>query len=117
MAPQPSLLALMPIVQWCRNWGGARGATGPPIFVRPVKPIRTGEGRLSPPITTGTPKVFHLPASLGTAVAVQLRGKEIGFQNITTFLYFNSKVTKKDAHEAKIHKNVVNCPTELKKSY
>ena len=24
----------------------------------------TGEGRLSPPITSGTPNVFHLPASL-----------------------------------------------------
>ena len=44
--------------------GGARGATGPPIFSRSVNPIRTGEGRLSPPITTGPPNVFHLPASL-----------------------------------------------------
>ena len=42
----------------------ARGATGPPIFGRSVNPILTGEGRLSPPITTSTPKVFHLPASL-----------------------------------------------------
>ena len=42
--------------------GGARGAT--PIFVSSVNPIRTGEGRLSPPITNSTPKVFHLPASL-----------------------------------------------------
>jgi hypothetical protein len=29
-----------------------------------VNPIPTGEGRLSPPITTDTPNVFHLPASL-----------------------------------------------------
>ena len=44
---------------------GARGATAlPPIFGNPVNPIPTGEGRLSPPIATGTPKVFHLPASL-----------------------------------------------------
>ena len=35
-----------------------------PIFDRSVNPISTGEGRLSPPITTGTPNVFHLPASL-----------------------------------------------------
>ena len=35
-----------------------------PIFGRSVKPIPTGEGRLSPPITTGTPNVFHLPESL-----------------------------------------------------
>ena len=45
--------------------GGARGATGPPpIFGRSVIPIPTGEGRLFPPITTGIPNVFHLPASL-----------------------------------------------------
>ena len=43
---------------------GTGGATGPPIFGRSVNPIPTGEGRLSPPITTGTPNVFHLPASL-----------------------------------------------------
>ena len=36
----------------------------PPIFGRLVNPIPTGEGRLSPPITTGTPNVFQLPASL-----------------------------------------------------
>ena len=40
--------------QWCRNW----------IFGWSVNPIHTGKGRLSPTITTGTPKVFHLPASL-----------------------------------------------------
>ena len=49
--------------QWCRN-RGARGATGRSIFVRSLNPIPTGEGRLSPPITTGTPNVFYLPASL-----------------------------------------------------
>ena len=31
---------------------------------RSVNPIPTGEGRLSPPIISGTPNVFHLPASL-----------------------------------------------------
>ena len=36
----------------------------PPIFGRSVNPIPTGEGRLFPLITTGTPNVFHLPASL-----------------------------------------------------
>ena len=30
----------------------------PPIFGGSVNPISTGEGRLSPPITTGTPNVF-----------------------------------------------------------
>ena len=43
----------------------ASGAgTGGAIFGRSVNPIPIGEGRLSPPITTGTPNVFHLPASL-----------------------------------------------------
>ena len=45
--------------------GGPGGPLAPPpIFFRSVNPITTGEGRLSPPITTGTPNVFHLPASL-----------------------------------------------------
>ena len=42
------------------------GALVPPIFGRSVNPILTGECRLSPPITTGIPNVFHLPASLNT---------------------------------------------------
>jgi hypothetical protein len=44
--------------------GGPGGPLAHPIFRRSVNPIPTGEGRLSPPITTGTPNVFHLPASL-----------------------------------------------------
>ena len=43
---------------------GTGGATGPPILGRSVNPIPTGEGRLSPPITTGPPNVFHLPTPL-----------------------------------------------------
>ena len=39
--------------------GGLGGATG-----RSVNPIPTGEGRLSPSITTGTPNFFQLPASM-----------------------------------------------------
>ena len=34
------------------------------LFGRSNTLIPTGEGRLFPPITTGTPNVFHLPASL-----------------------------------------------------
>ena len=46
---------------------GARGANGPPpIFCISVNPIQPGKGKLSPPITTGTTNVFHLPASLLT---------------------------------------------------
>ena len=44
--------------------GGPGRPVAPPIFGRSLNPIQTGEGRLSPPITTGTPNVFHLPASL-----------------------------------------------------
>ena len=44
--------------------GGPGGPLAPPIFGRSVNPISTGEGRLSPPIATGPPNVFHLPASL-----------------------------------------------------
>ena len=44
--------------------GGPWGPLAPPIFGRSVNPIPTGEGRLFPPNTTGTPNVFHLPASL-----------------------------------------------------
>ena len=45
--------------------GGPGGPLPPPqIFRRSVNPITTGEGRLSPPITSGTPKIFHLPTSL-----------------------------------------------------
>ena len=33
-------------------------------FGSSVNPIPTRKGRLSPPISTGTPNVFHLPASL-----------------------------------------------------
>jgi hypothetical protein len=49
-----------------RGARGARGATAsPPPFGRSVNPtIQIGDGRLSPPITTATPNVFHLPASL-----------------------------------------------------
>ena len=44
--------------------GGPGGPLAPPIFFRSFNPIGTGEGKLSPPITTGTPNVFHLPAAL-----------------------------------------------------
>ena len=58
------LWSVLLLSQWCRNWWGQGGPLAPPIFGRSDIPIPTGEGRLSPPITTGTPNVFHLPASL-----------------------------------------------------
>ena len=44
--------------------GRPGGPLASPIFGGSVNPIPTGEDRLSPPITTGPSKVFHLPASL-----------------------------------------------------
>ena len=52
--------------------GGPGGPLAPPLFGRSVNPIPTGEGRLSLPITTGTPNVFHLPASLDLILWVSL---------------------------------------------
>ena len=51
--------------------GGARGGTAPPpIFGGSVNPFEIGEGRLSPPITTGPLNFFHLPASLISSLTV-----------------------------------------------
>ena len=46
-------------IQWCWNRGrGPGGPLAPPVFCRSVNPIWTGEGRLSPPITTAPPMFF-----------------------------------------------------------
>ena len=37
---------------------------GAPIFGRSINPIPTRGGRFCPPFPTGSPKFFHLPASL-----------------------------------------------------
>ena len=50
----------------------------------------------------------------GCSCPVERKGNWI---SVNAFLYFNSKVTKKVAHGAKTHKNVVNCPIQLKKYY
>ena len=64
------------------------GPLAPPIFDRSVNPIRTGEGRLSPPITTGPLNVFHLPASLDKA-EIQVKTRE---QKKHDFDYFLTNV-------------------------
>ena len=49
--------------------GGARGATGPPpqYLADQLTLFQPGGGgRFCPPFTSGTPNVFHLPASLRT---------------------------------------------------
>ena len=58
------LLLLHAIISGAGTGGGPGGPLAPPIFGRSVNPIPTGEGRSSPPIATGTPNVFHLPALL-----------------------------------------------------
>ena len=44
--------------------GPGQGPLAPPISDNSVNPIPSEEGRLSPSLSTGTPNVFHLPASL-----------------------------------------------------
>ena len=58
---------------------GPGGPLAPPIFGRSVNPITTGEGRLSPPITTGTPKFFYLPASLSHQTKAFVHNKLASF--------------------------------------
>ena len=57
-------------LQWCWNRGGQGGHCPPPIFGGSVNPFGIGEGRLSPPITTGPLNFFHLPASLISSLTV-----------------------------------------------
>ena len=71
--------------------GGPGGPLAPPIFCISVNPISTGEGRLSPPITTGTPNVFHLPAALSTVQLTSIkvsRQSRIVLQKNATCLLF-----------------------------
>ena len=67
--------------------GGPVGPLAPPIFGRSVNPIRIGEGRLSPPITTGPFNVFHLPASLNTYDGEKW-SRNIYFEISPIFYYF-----------------------------
>ena len=47
--------------------GGQGGHWPPQYLADQLTLFQPGEGRLSPPITTGPPNVSHLPASLGYA--------------------------------------------------
>ena len=76
--PGQKLISVMPEL-----WGPG-GPLAPPIFGRSVNPISTGESRLSPPNTTGTPNVFHLLASLNFS-----KKWNVYFRNILiTYDYF-----------------------------
>ena len=44
--------------------GGPGGHWPPQYLADQLTLFQPGEGRLSPPITNGPPKVFHLPVSL-----------------------------------------------------
>ena len=48
----------------------------PQYFADQLTLLQQGEGRLSPAITTGPPKLFHLPASL-IIIAAKLTGNLI----------------------------------------
>ena len=59
---------------------GVQGAVeplDPPIFGRSVNPIPTGKRRLSPPNTTATSNVFHLPASLDSSKELPTEGRGV----------------------------------------
>ena len=71
-----------------------RGPGGPlarplPIFGRSNNPIPTGEGRLCPPITTGTPNNFQLPASLTSTYIIIFEQK---FQHFQTFIVYSENI-------------------------
>ena len=68
--------------------GGPGGPLAPPIFGRSVNPIPTGEGRLYPPITTGIPNVFHLPASL--QLIYQIQKSHCNWSHIGSFEVINT---------------------------
>ena len=64
--------------------GGPGGHWPPPIFGQSVNPIPPGEDRLSPPITTGTPNIFHPPVSLECNFEqfLQKRAEDLEFREI-----------------------------------
>jgi hypothetical protein len=73
--------------------GGPGGPLAPPIFGRSVNPIETGCGQIMPTITTGPPKVFHLPASL---LCTKILGTVKFFLKLKNFL--KSNVLKSKIH-------------------
>ena len=58
--------------------GGPGGPLAPPIFFRSVNPTETGEGRFSPPITTGPPPQCFSPS--GITVSVQRDFCDIAYE-------------------------------------
>ena len=61
--------------------GGQGGHRPPQYFADQLTLcIQTGEGRLSPPITTGPPNVFHLPASLND-ILKNIKSEKLKAQN------------------------------------
>jgi hypothetical protein len=68
--------------------GGARGSLASPIFGRLVNPISTGEGRLSPSITTGTPQCF---SPSGITALMNQPGLNMFFCYLETMLCIGSQ--------------------------
>ena len=72
-----------------RGW-----VTAPPplMFGRSVNPLPTGEGRISPSVTTGTLKVFHLSASLFDVLTTSFHDKRIlNFHDFTDLISSDQK--------------------------
>ena len=74
--------------------GGPGGPLPPPIFGKPVNPIPTMGGRFCPPFTSGTPNVFHLPASLGwvetvSNIYIPIGSKLVALGFLVSIMYHN----------------------------
>ena len=63
--------------------GGPGGPLALPIFGRSVNPIPTGDGQIMPTITTGPPKVFHLPLSLQRTIFSVLKALKINLKAVS----------------------------------
>ena len=61
------------------------GRPGAPIFGRSVNPITTGEGRLSPPITTGAPPFFSPSGITACVVEYKLYNYKVVAKVVVSF--------------------------------
>ena len=77
--------------------GGPGGPLAPPIFGRSVNPIPTGGGQIMPTISTGPPKVFHLPASLKGISWMSKKVDMIKENNLLIYFWNNFRCNKTKA--------------------
>ena len=67
---------------------GAGTGGAPQYLADQLTLCKLGEGRLSPPITTGIPNVFHLPASL--QLIYQIQKSHCNWSHIGSFEVINT---------------------------